>query len=106
MHPTVYRGHWDSSRLEPVSDIKDINTSTGNFPAVTQLHFMGNSKFAVNLKESPSNASHLSLDIENDLITLIGKKNLTRILCEVKDASCFAVIANETTDKSIISQLS
>ena len=26
-----FRRHLDSGRLEPVCDIKDINTSTGNF---------------------------------------------------------------------------
>ena len=26
-----FRGHWDSGRLEPVSSIKGIDTSTGNF---------------------------------------------------------------------------
>ena len=26
-----FRRHWDSGCLEPVSDIKDINKSTGNF---------------------------------------------------------------------------
>ena len=29
-----FRGHWDCGRLEPISDIKDINTSTGNFRAI------------------------------------------------------------------------
>ena len=28
-----FRGHQDSGRLEPVSDIKDINTSAENFRA-------------------------------------------------------------------------
>ena len=34
-----FRGHWDSGRLEPVSDIKGIDTSTGNFQTVLQLHY-------------------------------------------------------------------
>ena len=40
------------------------------------------------------------------LITLIGDEILPNISSEVKDASCLAVIADETTDKSIKSQLS
>ena len=55
-----FRGHWDSGRLEPVSDIKDINTSTGNFRAILQLHSMGNSELAAHLKESFSYATYLS----------------------------------------------
>ena len=52
-----FRGHRDSDRLDPVSDIMDINTSTGNFRAILQLHSMRNCKLAVHLKESPSNAT-------------------------------------------------
>ena len=98
-----FRGHRDSGRFEPVSD---TDTSTGNFRAVLHLHFMGNSKLTAHLKKSPSNATYLSSDIQNELITLIGKKILSSILSEVKDAFCFAVIADETTNKSIKSQLS
>ena len=58
-----FREHRDSGRLEPVSDIKDINASTGNFRAIFQLHYMGNSKLAAHLKESFSTATYLSPDI-------------------------------------------
>ena len=40
------------------------------------------------------------------LITPIGEEVLLSISSELKDASCLAVIADETTDKSIKSQLS
>ena len=101
-----FKGHRDSGRLEPVSDFKDINTSTGNFRAILQLHSMGNSKLAAVLKESPSNATYLSPDIQNELITLIGKEILSSISSEVKDSPCFAVIVDETIDKSIKNQMS
>ena len=42
----------------------------------------------------------------NELITLIGEEILSSIFSEVKNASCFAVMADETTDKLIKSQLS
>ena len=67
---------------------------------------MGNSEIAAHLKESPFNAAYLSPDIQNELITLIGKEVLSSSSSEVKDASCFAVILDETTHKSIKSQLS
>ena len=67
---------------------------------------MGNFELAAHLKESPSNATYLSPDIQNVLITLTGEEILSSISSEVKDISCFAVIADETTDKSIKSQLS
>ena len=70
------RRHRNSGRLEPISDIKDINTSTGNFRATLQLHSMRNSELIAHLKESPSNATYLSPDIRNELITLIGKASL------------------------------
>ena len=99
------RRHQDSGRLEPVSDNKDIDTSAGNFRPIIQLHLMGNSELAAHLKESPSDATYLSQDIQNRLIALIGEKILSSIASEIEDASCFAVTANETTDKSIKSHL-
>ena len=100
-----FRGYRYSGRPEPASDIKDLSTSTGNFRAILQFHSIGNSELAAHLKESP-NATYLSPDIQNELITLIGEKILSSISSEVKDASCFAVIADETTDKLIKGQLS
>ena len=50
-----FREHRDSGGLKPVSEMMDINTSTENFRAILQLHFMGNSELATHLK-SPSNA--------------------------------------------------
>ena len=67
---------------------------------------MGNSKLAVYLKESPSTVAYLSPVIQNELITLIVEEILSSISSEHKDASCFAVIADETTDYSIKSELS
>ena len=67
---------------------------------------MGNSELAGHRKESPSNATYLSPDIQNELISLIGKEILSSIFSKIKDAFCFAVLADETTDKLIKSQLS
>ena len=67
-------GHRYSGSLEPVNDIKDIDTSAGHFRAILLLHSMGNSKLVAHLKESSSNATHLSPDIQNELITLIGEE--------------------------------
>ena len=72
-----FREHRDSDRLEPVSDIKDIDTSTGNLRALLRLHSMGNSELAAHLKESPSNATYLSSDIQHELIK---KKYLIKFL--------------------------
>ena len=101
-----FRGHRDSGQVEPVTEIKDIDTSTGNFRAISQLHAMGNPDLARFLKESTSNATCLSPDIQNELIAIIGEEILSTISSEVKEAPCFAVIADETTDKSTKSQLS
>ena len=92
--------------LEPVSDIKDTNTSIGNFRAILQLHSMRKTELVAHLNEFPSNVTYVSSDIQNEWITLICEKILSSISSEVKDASCFAVIADETTDKPIKSQLS
>ena len=64
---------------------------------------MGNSELAAHLEES--NATYLSPDIQNVLITLIGEDILSSISSEVKDDSCFTVIADEITNKSVKSQL-
>ena len=61
---------------------------------------MGKSELVAHLKEFPSSATYFNPDIQNDLITLIGEEILSSVSSEVKDASCFAVIADETTHKS------
>ena len=67
---------------------------------------MRNSILAAHLKESTSNPTYFSPDIQNELITLISEEILSSISFEVENASCFAVIADETIHKSIKSQLS
>ena len=96
-----FKGHRDSDRLEPESDIKDIHASARKLRTTLQLHSMGNSELAAHLKESPSDATYINPDIQNELITLIGEEISSSISSKVKDASYFAVIADETTDKSI-----
>ena len=63
---------------------------------------MGNSELATHIKESPSNAIYLSLDIQNELITQIGEEILSNISSEVKDSFCFAVIVDKTIDKKSV----
>ena len=94
-----FRGHRDSGRLKPVSDIKYIDTSTKNFRAILQLHCIRNFELPVHLKESPFNATDLGPVVQNELITLIGKENLPSISSDVRNASCFTVIVDETIDK-------
>ena len=97
-----FRRHRDSGCREPVSDIKDIDTSTEKFRIVLQFHAIENSELAAHLKEYPFNAAYLSPDIQNELITLIGEEILSSISFKVKNAFCFAVIADETTDKKLL----
>ena len=66
---------------------------------------MGNSELAAHLKKSPFNATYLSPDIQNKLITLVGEEILSSVSSEVKCASCFAIIADKITDKLMKSQL-
>ena len=100
-----FRGHGVNGRLEPVSDVNNIDISTGNFRAILQLHSMGNSELATHLKEFPSNATYLIPDIQIKLITQSGEEILSSVSSEVKHASCFVVIADDTTDKSMTGQL-
>ena len=60
-----FKEYPDSGRLEPVSDIKDRDTSKGNFRAILLFHSMGNSELAAHLKESHSSATYLGPDIQN-----------------------------------------
>ena len=45
---------------------------------------MGNSELAAHLKESPSNVTYLSPDIQIELITLIGEEILSSFSSEIK----------------------
>ena len=72
-----------------------------------QLHSNGNSEVVAHLKRSNATyATYLSPDIQNELIEVIGEEILSSISCKVEGASCFAVIADKTTDISVKSQLS
>ena len=57
---------------------------TENFRAMLHLHSMVNCELARHLKESPSNVTYLSPDIQNELITVIGEEILSSISSEVK----------------------
>ena len=67
---------------------------------------MGNSELAAHIKKSPSNATYLNPDIQNELIRQTGKEILSSISLEVKNASCFAEIADGISHKLIKSPLS
>ena len=62
---------------------------------------MGNSELAAHLKKS-FNVTYLSPDIQNELITLTGKEILSSISSNIQDVSCFAVIADKTTNKKSV----
>ena len=58
-----FRGHGDTGHLEPVSDIKDVDTSAESFLVILQLYSIGNPKFSANHKESLSDATYLGPNI-------------------------------------------
>ena len=67
---------------------------------------MRNSELAALLQEFLSSATYLSSDIQSELITLTGEEILSSISFEIKDASCFAIIADKTSNRSLKNLLS
>ena len=101
-----YRGHRYNGWLAQLpNSIKDIDISKGKFPAILQLHSMGNKAPATFWENSTSNPSYHNQEMQNQLISLIGSEILSVISSEIRAAPGFAVIAAETSDLFGQSQL-
>lgn len=107
------RGHRDDGQLlskNISSDFSSYNesiTNQGNFRELLKFRIDdGDKNLEHHLMSTSKNATYISYNIQNNLIQCIGKEITTFIINEIKEAKYYSIIFDETTDVSVISQMS
>ena len=95
------RGHRESSAQE-----KEDVTNKGNFLSLVEMLKLESEAFNLKLSSLPKNANYLSKLSQNELLEAASNVVQRKICSEVRDAPCFAIIADEARDISRTEQLS
>lgn len=107
------RGHRDDGQL--LSPIMSSDFSSNTKSITNQVNFRELLKFRIDagdknlehhLMSTFKNATYISYPIQNNLIQCIGKEISTFITNEIKEAKYYSIMFDETTDVSVISQMS
>ena len=93
------RGHQETN-------LEDLCINVGNFRSLIVLQSRHDDVVKQRLKEGPRNASWLSHEIQNELLSTMAEWVLLKITAEVKEAGYFTIITDETKDISKCEQLS
>ena len=99
------RGHSDSGPLDTDVDSESVDFTQGNLRCLLQKAAIKDATFKDHLKYGPRNASYLSPETQNHLVTCIGKVMLRQICTTIKNAKYFAIAADETSDVHKLEQL-
>ena len=84
-----------------------MDSRSGNFHALLQFRIdAGDSVLKQHLQTASKNVKYTSKTIQNDMINVCGRLIQDKILCEVKQARFFSIIADEATDVANTEQLS
>lgn len=98
------RGHRDYGDFN-LDAMPDDNE--GNFRALLRMRIeAGDEKLRNHFKSCGKNATYISWNIQNQIIDACDKVIKSRIVKDVKDATFFSVLADETTDVSTQEQFS
>lgn len=92
------RGHCNSGPIAVPDSEEVINYRDGNLRCLLQKAALKNDLLRQQLSHGPRNASYLSPETQNCLISCIGTVMLRQISNEIKEAKFFAIAADETTD--------
>ena len=100
------RGHRDDSQYyPPIGEYSKVGV--GNF--IEFLNFAvrrGDSSLKKHLTSSPKNATYISKNSQNEIISCFGKVITSEIISSIKAAKFFTIIADECSDSSGKEQLS
>ncbi|CAF4669280.1 unnamed protein product [Rotaria sp. Silwood2] len=95
------RGHRDDGNL----NVDSIVSGEGNFRSLLRYRIdAGDSMLANHLSTASKTATYISKTTQNELIEICGDLIREQILAEVKHATFFTVIGDETTDVNTIEQ--
>ena len=86
--------------------IRGHTEDRSNFFALLHLCAKSDAVLADHLANAADNSKYTSPDIQNELIEICGNEVKEVLLKECREAPCFAILADETTDKSTKIQLS
>ena len=94
------RGHRDSGLIDIAIDNEHINYKQGNLRALIQKAALRDPILSDHLMHGPKNASYISPETQNHLITSIATVMLQDISNEIKAAKFYSIGADETGDIS------
>lgn len=97
-----FRGHRD----DQINWMEEDGGNEGNFIEIVQFRAETDSILASYLINSPRNAKYTSKNIQNELISVVGRIIQKEIVDEVKRAGFFSIIVNEVTDAANKEELS
>nr|XP_026694590.1 zinc finger MYM-type protein 1-like [Ciona intestinalis] len=101
------RGHRDSGPLSVNDGDFESGINEGNFRALLRYKVSSGDKILLDhIKTSPRNATYISWQVQNEIINLYESNIRQCIVNKVKDAVFYSVLADETSDVSLIEQLS
>ena len=86
------RGHRDAGL------IKDSGRDMGNFKEILRLMSTKSKNLQVHITSGSSNAQYTSPEIQNEIIDIIANLTKAKILGRIRNATCFAISFDETTD--------
>ena len=99
------RGHRDN--LTDIERDPEDSSGHGNFWALLRFKIgSGDHVLAKHLDKAAKNATYMSADIQNQLLSIIGDHIQGQILSKVAEAVYFTIVADEVTDVSNKEQLS
>lgn len=98
------RGHKDSGRID--LDEQPGEENDGNFRALLRFRSKNDSTLKNILESSSKNAQYTSPRFQNEVIEVCNILILQKLVSKINDATCFSILADETTDIGGIEQLS
>jgi len=103
------RGHRDDGRIEVKSDGPDgvyPKENDGNFRMLLRFRVnSGDKVLEAHLRNCKANAMYTSKTIQNDLLVGMADNVRQKILTRIVSSPCWAIMADETTDRANREQL-
>lgn len=97
------RGGQDSGELSLKTPVKN----DGNFRSLLRYRIQsGDNLFLNHIQNCSKNASYISADVQNEVISIISEYIQHKICDKINEGKYFTILADETTDISRIEQFS
>jgi hypothetical protein len=99
------RGHKNSGRIAGIAK-QPGEENEGNFRALLRFRSKNDMTLKNILESSRKNAQYTSSRFQNEVIEVCNILILQKQVSKINDATCFSILADETTDITSIEQLS